>query len=145
MPADGPIVRVTRRFKAAPEPVFDAWLDPKTAGRWLFATPSGTMVKVEIDARVGGSFAIVDRRDGEDSLHSGAYLSIDRPRRLVFTFGMPKFTEDRDRITIEIAALGDGCELTLTHPMAAEWAAYVEQTEQGWARMLDGLAKSLGE
>lgn len=145
MTAEGPIVRVTRRFRAAPEPVFDAWLDAKTAGRWLFATPSGTMVKVEIDARVGGSFTIVDRRDGEDSLHAGEYLSIDRPRRLVFTFGMPKFTEDRDRIVIDIEAVEDGCELVLTHAMAAEWAAYAERTEQGWARMLDGLAKSLGE
>lgn len=89
MTAEGPIVRVTRRFKASPERVFDAWLDPKTAGQWLFATPSGTMVKVAIDAQVGGSFTIIDRRDDEDSLHSGEYLSIDRPRRLVFTFGMP--------------------------------------------------------
>ena len=34
-------VRVTRRFGAAPQRVFDAWLDAKTAGKWLFATASG--------------------------------------------------------------------------------------------------------
>lgn len=80
-------VRIARHLSAAPERVFDAWLDPVKAGRWLFATPSGRMVRVEIDARIGGSFILVDRRDGEEVEHTGEYLEIDRPRRLSFTLG----------------------------------------------------------
>lgn len=37
-------VRVKRRFNASPERVFDAWLDPQKAGKFLFATPTAEMV-----------------------------------------------------------------------------------------------------
>lgn len=137
------IVRVTRRFDASAERVFDAWLDAKRAARWLFATDTGTIVRAEIDARVGGSFTLTDRRDGQDLEHTGRYLVIERPRRLVFTFGLPAFASTFDRVTIEIVPLGNGCELTLTHEMKPEWAHFRERTENGWARMLAALDANL--
>jgi activator of Hsp90 ATPase-like protein len=42
-------LQVTRHFDASSQRVFDAWIDPATAGKWLFATPTGQMVRVEID------------------------------------------------------------------------------------------------
>lgn len=135
-------VRVIRPFSASPEHVFDAWLDPEKAGQWLFATASGRMVRVEIDARVGGSFAFVDRREGEDVEHIGDYLEIDRPRRLVFTFAVPKFSSERTRITIEIVRSGAGCELNLTHEGVLP--DYASRTEAGWTGILDGLAATVG-
>src|SRR5262249_39504198 len=71
MTNDRVTVRVTHRFTASPERVFDAWLDPAKAAKFLFATPTGRMVRAEIDPRVGGTFAFVDRRDGEDVEHTG--------------------------------------------------------------------------
>jgi uncharacterized protein YndB with AHSA1/START domain len=133
-------LRVAHRFAAKPERVFDAWLDPKTAGKWLFATPTGVMTRVEIDGRVGGKFTIV-RRDGEEVEHVGRYLAIDRPSRLVFTFGVPKFSAEMTRVTVEITPSGDGCELTLIHDdVLSEWA---ERSAEGWSMILDNLARSL--
>ncbi|MCW5605067.1 MAG: SRPBCC domain-containing protein, partial [Burkholderiales bacterium] len=73
-------VRVTQRFGAPAERVFDAWLDPEVAGRWLFATAWRPPARVKIDARVGGSFCFVERRDGMEIEHAGAYVEIVRPR-----------------------------------------------------------------
>jgi uncharacterized protein YndB with AHSA1/START domain len=131
-------VRVTHRFSASAELVFDAWLDPAKAGRFLFATPAGRMVRADIDARVGGSFVFTDRRDGEDIEHKGQYLEIDRPRRLVFTFAVPKFSTEATRVTIEIIPDGSGCELTLTHEGVLP--DYAERTAGGWKMILETLA-----
>ena len=139
--ADATVVRVTRRFDASPERVFDAWLDPVTAGRWLFATPTGEMQRVEIDARVGGRYAIVERREEGDAEHFGKYLEIDRPHRLVFTLAVEPDAQSGDRITVEITPVGDGCELTLTHVMAPGYAEYAGRTESGWNDVLASLAR----
>jgi uncharacterized protein YndB with AHSA1/START domain len=136
-------VRATHRYDAPPETVFDAWLDPKVAGRFLFATPTGQMIKAEIDARVGGHFTFTDRRpEHGDVEHVGTYLEIDRPRRLVFEFAVPAYDRTRTVVTIEIAASGSGSELTLTHDGVLE--PYVTQTQHGWGMILAGLEKALG-
>jgi uncharacterized protein YndB with AHSA1/START domain len=135
------VVRVTHRFSAAAERVFDAWLDPDRARRFLFATSTGEIVRAEIDPRVGGRFNFTDRRDGEDVEHTGEYLEIDRPRRLVFTFAVSGFEDYPTRVTIEIVPLERGCELTLTHEGVLP--EYAERTNQGWATILEGLAKAI--
>lgn len=134
-------VSVSHRFSASAERVFDAWLDAERAAQWMFATPTGEMVRAEIDPRVGGTFRFVDRRDGEDVDHTGEYLEIDRPRRLVFTFSVDG--SEADRVIIDIAPLETGCELTLTHEMSPEWAAYADRAKEGWSTMLDGLADAI--
>ena len=143
MTADTARVRVTRRFAAAAERVFDAWLDSQKAATFLFATPAGRMVRAEIDPRVGGTFCFVDRRDGEDVEHTGTYLEIDRPRRLVFTFAVPKYSATTTRVTIDIVPLAAGCELTLTHEGVLR--EYTERTESGWTNIFEGLARIMSE
>ncbi len=115
------------------------------AARWLFATETGEMVRSEVDARVGGRFTFTDRRNGEDVEHTGEYLEIERPRRLVFTFGVPKYAKHFDRVKVEIAAREDGCELTLSHEMNPEWSEYAKGTQDGWTMIVEGLAAAIGE
>jgi uncharacterized protein YndB with AHSA1/START domain len=134
-------VRVSRQFPQSAERVFDAWLDPAKAGKFLFATSAGQMVRIEIEPRVGGAFCFVDRRDGEDVEHFGEYVEIDRPRRLVFDFAVAPTPEAKTRVTIEIRPIGSGCELTLIHE--GVWADYIARTSDGWTMILGGLAAIL--
>ena len=136
---------VKRTLPFAPERVFDAWLEPETARKWLFTTEDSEIVEIRIDARVGGEFVFVDRRaTGEfkgDIRHVGEYLEIDRPRRLVFTFGVPQFDPAMTRVELDFVAKASGCELTLTHyDVGPEWAA---RTQQGWTMLLGNLEKAI--
>lgn len=135
------VVRVAHRFTASAERVYDAFLDPARAGKFLFATATGHIVRCEIDARVGGTFTIVDRRGGEDLVHTGNYLALERPRLIVFTFSVEKYSSGHSTVTIEIEPLRNGCELTLTHEMAAAAAPFRERTEEGWRGILGVAAE----
>jgi uncharacterized protein YndB with AHSA1/START domain len=141
---------LTHDFAATPQRVFDAWLDPATATRFLFATPDGAMLTCAIDARVGGRALIVEQRPGGTAEHHLLFEEIDRPRRLVFRFraclaGKGSEEGEWTRVTIEIAATPTGARLILTHEMDPEWASYEEQTRAGWTMILGSLAHLLGE
>jgi uncharacterized protein YndB with AHSA1/START domain len=140
-------VRVTRRIDATPERVFDAWLDPQMIGRWMFgpALREEEVVRIELDARVGGAFSFVVRRQGKEIDHVGEYLEIDRPRRLVFTWGIRQEAPGGSRVIVDIAPLEAGCELTLTHDLHPDWADYASRTEAGWTKMLNALAVTLSQ
>lgn len=89
----------------------------------MFATPTGQIARCEIDARVGGTFTIVDRRGGDDIVHAGTYVALERPRLIVFTFSVPKVLErgqhghDRDRTNpTAIAQRKDGRPSSTSRP-----------------------------
>ncbi|CAA9214982.1 MAG: hypothetical protein AVDCRST_MAG42-163 [uncultured Chthoniobacterales bacterium] len=139
------VVTVTHRFDASAERVFEAWLDPEQVRNWM--TVSGSMKalsRVRIDPQLGGSFAFVDVRDGEKVEHVGNYLEIERPHRLAFTWRV-KPEEESSTVSIDIVAQGSGCEATLQHELAPEWADYADRCKAAWAKMLGGIAATVNE
>ena len=136
-------LKMSRRFDATPERLFDAWTDPRLAQGWLFTTSESESHSAQMDLRVGGAWRIVDRRGGVDYTAIGEYLEVDRPSRLVFTFGMPQFSAAKNRVTVEIAPDGDGAAvMTLTQEgLPPEHAA---AAEDGWAKMFEALGAGLG-
>jgi Activator of Hsp90 ATPase homolog 1-like protein len=122
-------VRVVRRFKASPERVFDAWLDPNTARKFLFTDAHGEVIRCEIEPRVGGKFLIVDRRTTEDTKYTG---DIEHIGEYLTT-----------QVSIEILPIRNGCELSLTH--TGVLPEYEKDTNAGWNLILDGLAGILDQ
>ena len=139
-------------YNLPPERVFDAWLTPALAGRFLFASRTGNIMHCEIDPRVGGGFTVTDRRpnpDGEESFfeaqHRGQYVEIARPRRIVFDFCVEPYTSATTRVTLDFMKAGSGCDLLLTHDLGDDddAHAYADRTRRGWNSMLRQLEKVL--
>jgi uncharacterized protein YndB with AHSA1/START domain len=139
-----PALVASRYFDAPPELLFDCWFDPKAVGSWLFATPDGSSRHVEIDARVGGGFAIHEERDDQLATHFGIYREIVRPSRIVFTFSNEK-SGPSSLVTVVIAPEDSGSRLTLSHQIDPEWAPMGAAISAGWESALEGLARASGE
>jgi uncharacterized protein YndB with AHSA1/START domain len=148
------VVTVTHRYSASADRVFDAWLTPGQASRFLFRTRTGNVMQCEIQPEVGGGFTVIDRRpaaDGEQSVfdvvHMGKYLELDRPRRIVFEFSVLTFgNETPTRVTVDLAPVSPfACELTLTHEMGSteEARAMEASSRKGWTNMLALMEREL--
>jgi len=142
---------MTRQFDVASESVFDAWLNPEMMKKWFF-TLEGTNQVAQNNAQVGGTWEIVDQRDGKDYRAIGEYLEIDPPKKVVFTFKMPQFSELEDTITVELKELQQGCEMTFSQNIhvqhEVDWTPediekalgeYSDGSEHGWNLMFMGL------
>ncbi len=118
--------------------MFDAWISPAIVARWLFTSPGSQSHTTELDVRVGGAWKIVDRRAGVDYTALGEYRVIDRPRQLVFSFGMPQFSPEFVDVTADFAPDGDGCLMTLSQERVQP--GHLRPTTDGWNEMFDVLA-----
>ena len=109
---DRPVtLELSRRFAAAPERVFDAWLG-KAWGEWL--GPAGCACEVvRMDAQVGGTYLLrMTMPDGREMETTGTYQEIDRPHLLVLTFG-GCFNARRDAANRHVPPDGYGTLMTL--------------------------------
>jgi uncharacterized protein YndB with AHSA1/START domain len=143
--SQAPVIRVERRLAAPAERVFDAWLDPVWIGRFMFGPHlrDEEVVSLTNEPRVGGVFHYKVTRGGQEIDHTGTYREIDRPRRLVFTWGVDAEQGDLSVVTIEFAPDGDVCTLTLTHRLHPDWSEYAERTQAGWTKIIADLAAAL--
>lgn len=132
-------VRVVRRVHAAPERIFDVWLDPTRVPEWMTARgDQDQMVSVAIEPRVGGSFSFVVKRDGMNLLHGGEYLAVDRPRRLSFTWRVPRVSLETSVVTIELSPVDGETEMKLAHE--GVFPELESLTEADWRSILDSVA-----
>lgn len=140
-----PSIRVQRTINATAERVFDAWLDPAWIGRFMFGPHlrDEQIVSLSNQAHVGGVFNYRVTRQGVEINHTGTYREIDRPRRLVFTWGVDAEQGDLSVVTIDLSPHGESCTLVLTHRLHPDWAEYAERTQQGWTKIVSDLVAAL--
>ena len=137
-----PEVRVTHRFEASAERVFDAWLSAELIEQWMFGNVPGEQVlRIALEARPKGKFSFLVRRGSDELDHVGEYFLIERPSALAFSWGIRG--NPGSRVDVTLAPVQGGTELTLLHTLAAGAEAYIERTAKGWTTMLSKLATVL--
>jgi uncharacterized protein YndB with AHSA1/START domain len=133
---------VRRVLPAGAEAVFDAWTDAASMRDWMCPGPV-VEARAQLDARVGGSFVIDMVGANETFHHTGQYLEVDRPRKLVFTWISPATHNAPSRVTVELIPRGPAqTELVLTHEKLPT-ADSAKNHEMGWGSILEKLEKSL--
>ena len=123
------------RVAARPETVFPYFTDPDRMRRWMGRS-------VELDPRPGGIFHI--DCNGEDIVR-GAYVEVDPPRRVVFTWGWEAAGDPvppgASRVEVDLRPDGDGTIVTLRHLGLPSES--VEGHAIGWDQFLPALRAAL--
>ncbi|WP_233254217.1 SRPBCC family protein [Salipaludibacillus keqinensis] len=142
---------MTRQFSASADSLFDAWMNPEKMKKWFFTMEQTNQV-ANNEPHVGGTWEIVDHRDGTDYRAIGEYIEVEPLNKIVLTVKMPQFSDSEDRMTVDFIPLEQGCEMVFTHvifvPHEEGWTKedidksvqeYHDQTEHGWGLMFDNL------
>lgn len=94
---------------------------------------------VETDAREGGNFTIIMHVGDEDIPHTGKYLEISRPDKLVFTWASRYSVVENSTVTLNFTKLDDNkTNISLSHVRFIDEEARSAH-EGGWRDILDKL------
>jgi uncharacterized protein YndB with AHSA1/START domain len=137
------VLKLVRRFRAKPSAVFDAFLASERPRLWMFGQDGTEILSAENDAQPGGRLSVIENRDGAEIAHTGSYGEIVRPHRIAYSFGLPDFSPELDRVRVELGAENGGTVLVLVHEMRPIWADYSDRAELGWVRVLAQVAAEL--
>lgn len=132
---------ITRVLPATRQAVFDAWTSAASVRHWM-CPESGSVALAELDVRVGGAFRVDMLVDGERTVHTGTYREVAPPERLVFTWSSIRTGHRDTLVTVDLRALGERTELTLTQTLLPDEAA-VDAHTWGWEHLMERLASYL--
>jgi uncharacterized protein YndB with AHSA1/START domain len=140
--ADDTTLELRRVFAAPPAAVFDAWLIQEQFAAWI--GPEGVQCAVPVlEPHVGGRYEITMRlSNGQVIPVAGTFRCIERPNRLVFTWGWNGDPSRQSLVTLEFHAHADQTELVLRH----EGLGTVSDRDghgRGWKGTLNKLERHL--
>jgi uncharacterized protein YndB with AHSA1/START domain len=124
-------VVVEKEIAARPEIVFEYFVDADKMMGWFGRED-------DLDARPGGVFGVRI----SDQVHAvGEFVEIDRPKRVVFTFGWegdPSNGPGKGTVEVTLTPKGDGTSVRLVHRGLSEGSQ--DAHRDGWRHYLDRLA-----
>lgn len=140
-------LKISRFIKAPRERVFEAWTDPDQLMKWMGPGPS-YLISAKADVRPGGSYVFEMNTVGCGHENApglvgirGVYKEVRKPSKLVFTWAWvdnPTASDGETTITIDLAEVQGGTQLTLTHEGFATEESR-DAHNMGWTGTIDKL------
>ena len=142
---DNRTLRLERIIPATVEKVFDAFVIPENLASWW--GPEGvTIPDYSLDVRPGGKWRTVMKLpDGKQPEVSGVYRTIEKNKRLVFTWAWQQDDGSRGHeteVTVTFEPVGKHTKLTLVQTLFAE-EVHRDNHNKGWVSSFDSLEKFL--
>ncbi len=136
-------LEITRIFDAPPERLFNAWLEREEWQAWI--GPKGVRCEVPLlEPWVGGRYRITMRlSDGRVIPVAGLFQTIERPSRLVFTWGWEGDPSRQSLVVLSFRDVNGKTELTLRHE-GLESISSRDDHGKGWNSALDKLVEYIG-
>jgi uncharacterized protein YndB with AHSA1/START domain len=133
-------LRLERLIDAAPEEVFDAFVDRDAMKDWYRLEPSWETDVPDHDPRVGGHTSVVF--GGEEKYREDiTYAELDRPSRIVYEEKMGRVVQGDffvTRVVVTLEAQGTKTLLTLVQEGFHDEARR-DAHQGGWPQFLDRL------
>ena len=130
---EGDVVVEEVRVDRPPEEVFDFFVDAGKLVQWIG-------IGADLDPRPGGRFRF---EVASGQYCEGAYVEVDRPARVAFTWGWTDPTmgvaPGSSRVEVDLAPDGGGTRVLLVHRGLPSDAARLLH-DDGWGRFLARLA-----
>ena len=140
---DATTVRVQRVMPAAPDVVFDEWLDRESLQEWMCPRPV-QVLDVTVEPHVGGIVRFHIDDSGTRVLITGQFMTIDRPNLLRFTWTNSNWPDPSRESIVNVAFSPVGEDETL---MSIEHSLLppeeFESFDSGWTLTADQLAAVL--
>ncbi|HVY29889.1 MAG TPA: SRPBCC domain-containing protein [Polyangiaceae bacterium] len=132
-------VQIRRHFEVPATALFDAWLNPDGAWRWM-ARGYGDLLHLDLQPWVHGIIRQVVLQEGREIEHRGEIIELARPTHLAFTWqGPPPATDGHVRLVF--IADATGTELSLEQERVPQ--GHESRTLHAWNIVLDAIARSV--
>jgi uncharacterized protein YndB with AHSA1/START domain len=131
-----PTAAVVRRLlPAPPDVVYDEWLDPDALAEWMCPRPARP-TRITLNPEIGGALRIDIEESGLVFYVVGRFISLDRPRRLSFSWYCSTWDDPTldSTVTVTLEPHGDEQTVMIIHHELLP-AGLVEEHETGWAQI----------
>ncbi|GBF41546.1 hypothetical protein LPTSP2_08230 [Leptospira ellinghausenii] len=144
------VIKLEREINADLNRIFQAWLNADHLSRWFLSGENISIESVFIDPRPGGKFTINMSLDGKIFPHTGEYITIEEPHKLVFTW-CSHATDNRETLVTvtlkDISKKTSDTNVTANQPRTLVTLVHeklisdieIKNHNHGWTNVLEAL------